>query len=95
MSEQTDLLLGAAVDAAGCVVFHRESVPVVETIRGQVVWKGVVEVFDLAEPPPDTVYAWAVQTDKGPHYIAVLGKPPINSPLDAVRAWLASGTGGK
>ena len=33
-------------------VTHRESVPVVETFRGKTVWEGMVEVFDVAEPPP-------------------------------------------
>lgn len=33
-------------------VTHRESVAVVETFRGQTVWEGMVEVFDVAAPPP-------------------------------------------
>ena len=90
MSRTMDLLTEAAADAAGCVVSHRETVPVLETFRGETVWKGVVEVFDVATPPPDCVYAWAVKADKGPQYVAVLGGGRIDSPLAAVRAWLVT-----
>lgn len=92
MNKLTHLLTKAAEDAARSIVSHRESVPVLETFRGQTVWEGIVEVFDVASPPPDTVYAWAINGGKGPHgpqYIAVLGGGRIDSPLAAVRAWLA------
>jgi hypothetical protein len=76
--------------ATGSAVKHLESVPVVETFRGQTVWQGVVEVFCVSNPPPDRAYGWAVQGDTEPQYVAVLGTPPIDSPLAAVRAWLVS-----
>lgn len=71
-------------------VTHRETVPVLETFRGQTVWQGVVEVFDVATPPPAVAYGWLVDADPEPQYVAVLGKPPVDSPLTAVRAWLVS-----
>ena len=80
----------AAERATGSRVTHIESVPVVETFRGQTVWEGMVEVFIVAKPPPARAYAWAVEGDNGPQYVAVLGVQPINSPLDAVRAWIVS-----
>ena len=80
----------AAERATGSRVTHLESVPIVETFRGQLVWQGMVEVFTVATPPPEHAYAWAVESDNGPQYVAVLGVPPINSPLDAVRAWIVS-----
>lgn len=80
----------AAERATGSRVTHLESVPVVETFRGQLVWQGMVEVFTVSAPPPAQAYAWAVESDGGPQYVAVLGVPPINSPLDAVRAWIVS-----
>lgn len=76
--------------ATGRKATHLESVPIVETFRGQTVWQGLVEVFAIAEPPPDRAYGWAVDSDQGAQWVAVLGTPPINSPLDAVRAWLVS-----
>lgn len=76
--------------ATGSPVTHLESVPIVETFRGQTVWEGVVEVFSVAQPPPDRAYGWAVDAGGEPEYVAVLGTPPIVSPLAAVRAWLVS-----
>ena len=76
--------------ATGSAVTHLESVPVVETFRGQAVWQGMVEVFSVAAPPPARAYGWAVESAEGPQYVAVLGTPPIDSPLAAVRAWLVS-----
>jgi len=50
------------------------------------VWKGTVEVFSVSNPPPERAYGWAVEGD----YVAVLGNPPVDSPIAAVRAWLVS-----
>ena len=72
--------------ATGSPVKHLESVPVVETFRGETVWQGTVEVFQVAKPPPARAYGWAVDND----YVAVLGNPPVDSPVAAVRAWLVS-----
>jgi hypothetical protein len=76
--------------ATGSKVEHLESVPIIETFRGQTVWQGVVEVFRVLTPPPARAYGWAVEGDKEPQYVAVIGNPPIDSPLAAVRAWLVS-----
>ena len=72
--------------ATGGAVNYLESVPVVETFRGETVWEGTVEVFSVATPPPERAYGWAVEND----YVAVLGNPPVDSPVAAVRAWLVS-----
>lgn len=74
----------------GGKVSHTESAPVVETFRGQTVWQGIVEVFKVEKPPPVLAYGWAVETDSGPDYVAVLGVSPIDSPLAAVRAWIVA-----
>lgn len=75
---------------AGGKVSHVESATVVETFRGKTVWQGIVEVFKVSTPPPTLAYGWAVESDSGPDYVAVLGVPPIDSPLAAVRAWIVS-----
>ena len=90
MSALLDKITQAVESTVEGAVTHRESVPVVETFRGQTIWEGVVEVFDVATPPPAVAYGWAVESDKGPQYVAVLGKPPADSPLAAVRVWLVS-----
>jgi hypothetical protein len=62
-------------------------VPVHEVFRGQTVWKGDVEIFDITgNPKADCAYAWSEKPPNGERFFAVLGTPPIKSALDAVRA---------
>jgi hypothetical protein len=74
----------------GCGARHVASAPVHEVFRGQTVWRGVVEVFDLAgHPKAKRCYAWAHQdgaSDERERYVAVLELPPVISPETAVRA---------
>lgn len=71
-----------------------ESVPVHEMFRGQTVWKGVVEVFDLiGHPKAKRAYAWshkAGKDDSDERFVAVLEIPPIVSPETAVMAAIVS-----
>ena len=58
-------------------------------IEGATVWEGVVHVFDLEGHPKATrAYAWSspIEGSTKRRFFAVLGIPPIMSPLDAVRA---------
>jgi len=76
----------------GGVATYRESVPVKEVWKGQTVWDGVVEVFDLhGHPKTDTAYAWSHDTDDPEHprrHVAVLHIPPAISPKTAVQTAL-------
>lgn len=66
-----------------------QSVPVRETFNGQVVWEGVVHVFDLADNPNAArAYAWSspIEGSDKRRFFAVLQMGAINSPVDAVRA---------
>ncbi|MDR3404473.1 MAG: hypothetical protein P4L99_18375 [Chthoniobacter sp.] len=90
MSEPLDTIQRTVEATVEGPVTHRESVAVVETFRGQIVWEGMVEVFDVAQPPPVVAYGWAVESDQGPQYVTVKGVPPADSPLAAVRVWLVS-----
>ena len=67
-----------------CDAVWVESTPVVETFQGETVWEGVVEVFDLiGHRNLARCYAWTEPDGKSwvvSHY------PPVNSPLEAVRA---------
>jgi hypothetical protein len=66
-----------------------QSVPVRETFKGEPVWEGVVHVFDLEGHPKATrAYAWSspIEGSTKRRFFAILGIPPIASPLDAVRA---------
>lgn len=74
----------------GAEATHVESVAVKETFKGQTVWEGAVEVFDLVgHPTAHRVYAWANDTDdpnKPRQHVTVLHSRPIKSAQDAVRA---------
>ncbi len=77
----------------GAEAMHVESVPVKEVFRGQTVWEGVVEVFELHGHPTATkVYAWSHDTDDPNHpkkHVTVLHIPPVMSAAMAVRAAIA------
>jgi hypothetical protein len=66
-----------------------ESVPVTEQFKGQVIWDGIVEVFQLHDHPQAThAYAWTHETDdpnQPKRSVAVLKIPPAVSPETAVR----------
>ena len=76
----------------GAEATHRESVPVKEVFRGETVWDGIVEVFDLrGHPKTDTAYAWSHDTDDPANpkrHVTVLHIHPALTPLAAVRAAL-------
>ena len=74
----------------GATATHVESVPVIETLNGQTIWDGIVEVFDIhGHPGTHRVYAWSQETDDSDdpkRYVTVLHLPPVVSPIRAVRA---------
>jgi hypothetical protein len=72
----------------GAEATHVESVAVKETFKGQTVWEGSVEIFDLVgHPTASRAYAWA-HDGKHPKEssVAVLHVEPITSAAAAVRA---------
>ncbi len=76
----------------GCRATFREVAHVVESHKGKTVWEGDVSVFDVDHADAKTAYAWVdpVPESTRVRYFAVLGKPPINTPADAVRAAIAA-----
>jgi hypothetical protein len=58
-----------------------------ETVRGEVVWKGVVSIFEGAK---GRVYAWADEAAEEVEYVAVPHQLHVDSPFAAVRSWLES-----
>lgn len=72
-----------------CGASFVETVPVHEVFRGQTVWQGEVEVFDLhGHPKAKRAYAWSHREgpdDRGERFVTVLEIPPVMSPLTAVR----------
>ena len=60
-----------------------------EVFRGETVWEGDVEVFDLTgHPKAKRCYAWSHvdgADDDDERFVAVLEIPPVESPVTAVR----------
>jgi hypothetical protein len=70
-----------------CTAELRESLAVTECFEGQMVWKGLIRVYDLeGHPEASTCYAWTEPTEGGERVFAVLAIPPVTTPEEAVRA---------
>ncbi len=69
-----------------------ESVPVRETLLGRVVWDGEVSVFDLTgHPTASRCYSWSYATEgERRKFVAVLHVPHVESPVEAVRAYVVA-----
>ena len=89
MHVETELLKGALENAHGGTARFIQVVPVFDSFKGKPVWEGIVHVFDLEGHPKATrAYAWSspIEGSDKRRFFAVLHIPPIDSPLDAVRA---------
>ncbi len=93
MSQYLERLKTAITAMHGCDCSHIETCKVREEMDGELVWEGNVEVLDLVDhPEAKRAYGWGWTDDKGEiQWIAILGKPPITSPREAVQAAIASG----
>lgn len=74
----------------GCNSKHIESVDVVETYKGAVMWAGTVEVFKVTHDTANKCYAWNFRTGDKTEYVAVLDIPPVKDAQTAVRVYIAS-----
>ena len=76
-----------------------ETVPVHEVFRGETVWQGDVEVFDLTgHPKAKRAYAWSHldgKQDDRTRFVAVLEIPPVESTETAVRVQIVKDFKGK
>jgi hypothetical protein len=72
----------------GCDATWVESVPVTETLSGETVWDGEVQVFALhGHPGAERAYAWSYATEGTRRkFVAVLGVGPVQDAATAVRA---------
>ncbi|MCH7493370.1 hypothetical protein IIA16_01470 [bacterium] len=62
-----------------------------ETFQGETAWEGEVGVFRVEHPDAEFVYAWPYTNNDGqPRAVTVLGQGPIDSPANAVRAYIVS-----
>lgn len=89
MNEYIQELTDVIKKAHGVEAVHVGSVEVKEVFQGNLIWDGVVEVFDLnGHPEANRVYAWAHNTDnpRGRRHVTVLHIPPVVSAQTAVQA---------
>jgi hypothetical protein len=72
-----------------CGAAYVKTVPVHEVFRGETVWQGDVEVFDLiGHPKAKRAYAWSHldgSKDERTRFVAVLEIPPVDSAQKAVQ----------
>lgn len=82
----------AILDLHGCKATWIESVPIKEVFKGETVWEGVVQVFEVDHPKSKLCYAWSHRLDssKKRRFFAVLHQGAIDSPEKAVRAAIVS-----
>ena len=75
-----------------CGATWLETVPVHEVFRGETVWQGDVEVFDLhGHQKAKRAYGWshkAGKNDSDERFVTVLEIPPVESAITAVRVSL-------
>ena len=76
----------------GAEPVHVLSQPVHEEFQGRTVWDGIVEVFELiGHKTSHRAYAWTHLTgdpNSPKRHVTVLHYGPINSPENAVRAFI-------
>jgi hypothetical protein len=86
-----NLLSGAVELKHACEAKHIESVPVTASADGKTVWKGMVEVFELAgHARAKRCFAWVEMRNGKRQPVTVLQNRLIISPEMAVKGWLAS-----
>ena len=90
-SASVDALRGEIRNLYGCESVWVAAVPVREQVRGETMWEGQVEVFDLVgSSEADRAYAWVrVSGSSGNRqFFVMLHRPPVDSAQMAVRAAL-------
>jgi hypothetical protein len=79
----------AILDLHGCKSTWVESISVKEVFKGQTVWEGVVQVFEIQNhPKAKRCYAWSheLEGSKKRKFFTVLHQGAVDSPEKAVRA---------
>ena len=85
-------LLNAIENRAKCGAVYVQTQPVRIVEDGVVRWKGKVEVYQLKEhPQAKLAFGWGFQNaQKKVEYVTVMGIPPLDTPVAAVKGFLAS-----
>lgn len=75
-----------------CKAEHDHTEHVIENHGSKIVWDGFVQVYRLLDhPKAKFCYAWGHPIDTEPREVTtVLGIPPVDSPITAVRVAVAA-----
>ena len=91
MSERIDSLKRLIEKAYNCKANHAASTPIREMFRGELVWEGVIETFDLEGVVNSSrCYAFEFVLDDQPEVRTVLAVDGIDSPHKALQAAIAA-----
>jgi len=91
MFESIERLRDAMIRLHRCNATFVEMIPVDEVMADGSRWQASVAVFSLeGHDQAQSGYAWSSREQGGTRFVAVVGIPPIDSPLAAVRAALDS-----
>jgi len=85
-------LLEAIERRANCKAAYYQTQPVRIVEETKILWKGKVEIYKLAgHPQAQLAFGWGYQNaQKKVEYVTVIGVPPLDNPVSAVKAFLAS-----
>ena len=85
-------LLEAIEHRANCKAGYLHTQPVRIVEENKVVWQGKIEVYQLVgHPQAQKAFGWGIPgAQKKMEYITVVGIPPLDNPVSAVKAFLAS-----
>jgi hypothetical protein len=77
---------------ANCKATYAQTQPVKVAADGKVLWKGKVEIYRLeGHPQAQLAFGWGYQNaQKKVEYVTIIGIPPLDNPVSAVKAFLAS-----
>lgn len=75
-----------------CKAKHFKTVPVHLKHKGETMWEGEVEIFDLeGHPKAKRCYGWGFEKENGKtEFATVLELPPVTSPETAVKIYIVN-----
>jgi len=90
--EYRETVQNAIENRAKCPAVYQGTQPIKFSMDGKVLWNGKVEVFQLKDhPQAKQAFGWGFENDKKKwEYITVLGVPPLDTPLAAVKGYVAA-----
>jgi hypothetical protein len=91
VSARVNKLKDAVETMHQCKARHVGYEMVIELLRDDLAWDGIVDIFDLeGHPKAKRCYAWSFIENGESQYTTVLEIPPVDSPQSAVKVAIAA-----